>query len=373
MKVVCSGMDYRVFKDDVCTYDELPAGYYHVVKTQTGFFLTKQNNFEKEDRKLYGDIESKINKVVRSYEISNKNLGVILSGVKGIGKSLFARNLSIAMYEKGLPIIIIDKYYDGLIEFLSDIDQRCVILFDEFDKVFKVKYDDSNTNKDPQTYMLSLFDGVYPGKKLFVITCNDIDNVNEYIVNRPGRFHYHFIFNYPSIEDSKAYILDNVPDIDDKNLKDILDFCNLVPLNYDCLEAICFELRLGNDFKESINDLNIIKSDDIYKYYPTLYFKDGSTIKLKKITVNIFERNEFYGVVYILGNNNCDYCGRLRFDSSNSEFVDGRIIITKGVELKFDPDDLDDPKYVELSKRVITKLELVPYRLSVSLMNRFFV
>ena len=41
--------------------------------------------------------------------------------------------------------------------------------------------------------MLSLFDGLDNGKKLFVITCNEVERLNAYLLNRPGRFHYHFV------------------------------------------------------------------------------------------------------------------------------------------------------------------------------------
>ena len=63
---------------------------------------------------------------------------------------------------------------------------------------------------DPQSGLLSLFDGTSQGKKLFIITCNSLSKLNDYLVNRPGRFHYHFRFEYPSSEEIMEYLTDKL-------------------------------------------------------------------------------------------------------------------------------------------------------------------
>ena len=53
----------------------------------------------------------------------------------------------------------------------KEIEQEVMILFDEFDKTFgSIKAADGMA--DPQTEMLTLFDGLSQGKKMFVITAN---------------------------------------------------------------------------------------------------------------------------------------------------------------------------------------------------------
>ena len=59
---------------------------------------------------------------------------MILSGHKGIGKSLFAKLLSIEAIRNGIPVIIADKYIPGIAAYIESIDQRVMVLFDEFDK-----------------------------------------------------------------------------------------------------------------------------------------------------------------------------------------------------------------------------------------------
>ena len=113
---------------------------------------------------------------------------------------------SIKAIQNGYPLIIVNTYIPGIADFLSQIDQEIVVLLDEFDKTFNGGKDNSNNAKDPQTEMLTLFDGINSGKKMFIVTCNDLRGLNDYLVNRPGRFHYHFRFEYPQAEEIREYM-----------------------------------------------------------------------------------------------------------------------------------------------------------------------
>ena len=86
------------------------------------------------------------------------DLGVILSGDKGIGKSLFSKMLGIKAKESGIPVILVDEYIPGIANFLDDIEQTVMVLFDEYDKTFDEK------KYNCQAEMLSLFDGMSAGK-----------------------------------------------------------------------------------------------------------------------------------------------------------------------------------------------------------------
>ena len=58
--------------------------------------------------------------------------------------------------------------------------------------------------------MLTLFDGFSTGKKMFIVTCNSLYDLNDYLVNRPGRFLYHFRFDYPTAEEITQYLQDKL-------------------------------------------------------------------------------------------------------------------------------------------------------------------
>ena len=169
----------------------------------SGFFLTAHPDLTVIEEKVYGNHEKKADKVLNAFKNVNRNFGVILSGQKGIGKSLFARVLARKSLAQGYPLIIVDQYIPGIANFIASIDQEVLVLFDEFEKSFGKC---SDNERDPQEEMLSLFDGVNGGKKLFIITCNKSSDLNEFLINRPGRFHYHFTFSNPSPEEIEEYL-----------------------------------------------------------------------------------------------------------------------------------------------------------------------
>lgn len=291
MQVVNTGNTYRIYDDSMQTYDHLPAQAYTVCfHPQQGFWLEKFSELEINE-KIYGVHTEKVNKVFNSFKGFARNLGVILSGDKGIGKSLFAKLLCIKSIENGYPLIIVNSHIPGIATFLSEIEQEVVVLFDEFDKTFYAGRSNDNTAKDPQTEMLTLFDGISMGKKLFVITCNNLSSLNDYLVNRPGRFHYHFRFDYPQAEEIREYLQDKLDEKYWTEINDVISFSKKINLNYDCLRAIAFELALGLKFKDAIADLNIINmTAEIYDL--ELVLSDGTTLARKNIHLNMFDDSE---------------------------------------------------------------------------------
>lgn len=288
MQIVNTGNIYRIYDNSVQTSQKLPVHAYQVEFSQrSGFYLSDYDDIVVSE-KIYGVQEEKVFKVLNSFEIFKRNLGVILSGDKGIGKSLFAKLLAIRGMKNGYPVIIVNCYYPGIADFLSSIQQEVIVLFDEFDKTFSNKPEDSNSLNDPQTEMLTLFDGLGQGKKLFIITCNELRNVNDYLVNRPGRFHYHIRFEYPTATEIEEYLKDKIPFEYYSEIKKVVQFGRKVNLNYDCLRAIAFELSLGSAFEDAIQDLNILRS---FKeaYNAILYFEDGGKTKVHEAYFDLFE------------------------------------------------------------------------------------
>ena len=84
MKLVAFGNTYHVYSDDVKTYDTLPAGYYRIEYDQmTGYSIKKMDRDFEVNEKVYGVNQEKVYKVLHSYKLFNRNLGVLLSGDKG--------------------------------------------------------------------------------------------------------------------------------------------------------------------------------------------------------------------------------------------------------------------------------------------------
>lgn len=282
---------YDIFDNTMQVYDKLPAQPYVVrFSKNRGFFLEKFNDLEIKESKIYGVHESKVVKVLNMFESQNRNLGVILSGDKGIGKSLFSKILSNAAIQKGIPLIIVDTYIQGISSYLESIEQEVMVLFDEFDKTFG-EVSSENGKASPQTELLTLFDGISTGKKLFVITCNNIKKLSDYFINRPGRFHYHFRFDYPSPEEIREYLMDKLKEKYYKEIDNVISFAGKIQLNYDCLRAIVTELNTGLTFSEAIKDLNIINTTEVLCDVFVKY-NNGLVLSNMNRHINFFENKE---------------------------------------------------------------------------------
>lgn len=281
MRVVQTDEILRIYGDSLKVYDQIPPATYVVRFTKLqGFFLEQRDNLVVNE-KAYGVHDAKAHKIIDSFGAFDRNLGVLLSGDKGIGKSMFARTLSVLAIEKRLPVILVDTAYTGISDYLSSIKQEVLVLFDEFDKVFAEKDDE-----DAQASLLTLFDGTDNGKKLFVITCNDIYKINDFIVNRPGRFHYHIRFAYPTPEEIEVYMKDHLDEQYYGEIRPVVEFSMRMDLNYDCLRSIAFEINRGLTFKEAIQDLNIVRVED-ERYNVDLIYDNGvvATVCDKKFDI----------------------------------------------------------------------------------------
>lgn len=267
MNIVNTGTNYKIFDNSVTVSEKLPNLTYKINFNQmSGFSLTATDELEVRE-KVYGNANHRVDKILNAFANAERNLGVILSGTKGCGKSLTARLAA----SRGLyPVLLADCAYPGLGDFIMSIKQEVIVIFDEFEKHF-----DERNDEHGQEDLLSLFDGIDGGKKLFIITCNETYHLNEFLLNRPGRFHY--LFNYSKLSDNDIhdYLADNLSDR--SIIPNVIKYSKYVDFTYDVLRAICFDLNLGYPLDETMNDLNITVGRK--NYTVVLTFANGETYK----------------------------------------------------------------------------------------------
>ena len=200
-------------------------------------------------KKIYGGTGLE-ERILKSFNSSNKSVGVLLEGLKGSGKTLFSKVLA---KKSGLPIIIVDEEYpvQRAVEFFAKIKQPICLLFDELEK---------NTYFWRTDKLLKLLDGVQPGpKKLTIMTCNNIDNLDDNLKDRCSRIRYYIHYDGLSLSSIQEIVNDVVENESNKNgLADKI-FNSVKTKSYDNIISICKEINIFPDmlFEDIMSIMNI--------------------------------------------------------------------------------------------------------------------
>ncbi|MCK4841452.1 MAG: AAA family ATPase [Methylococcales bacterium] len=244
----------------------------------SNFFLEKATDFIIPP-KLYGDITEKAERILSTFKDRKQSTGILLSGEKGSGKTQLAK---LVVKQANLPVILVNEPYTGTIfnQFISSIDEECIILFDEFEKVYA---------DDKQQALLTLFDGITMVKKLFILTCNADFKINQNLLNRPSRIYYHL--SYKGLDENciREFCQDTAPNLTNK----ILIISKLFKaFNFDMLKTILEEcLRYGTEPGDTLSFLNIEPDSSEEAYTVELSHPTTKIIRWDtEITGNIFSR-----------------------------------------------------------------------------------
>jgi hypothetical protein len=302
-----SGSTYRVASDEAMDiHRKLPAGNYVIKLNEMSgeLYLESIEDFTIPN-KIYGNCLKNTDKIIRTFMDRDNATGVMMTGEKGSGKTLLTKNVSIELAKQGVPTIVINSPWcgDKFNTFIQNIEQPCAILFDEFEKTY---------NRDEQESILTLLDGVFPTKKLFMITCNDKWRVDIHMRNRPGRIYYMLDFKGLDATFIREYCADNLEN--KTHVETIVNVGSLfAEFNFDMLKALIEEMNRYNESPQEALEMLNAKPEF-----------DGGTEYAMKIVHN----------------------GR-EVKSGRRETFEGNPLQPKGVEIEFDSDpDDDESEYI---------------------------
>lgn len=290
-----SGKTFRVSsKEAMDLHEKLPAGNYVIKKDEMSgqLFLESIDAFEIKG-KQYGDLTRNTGRIMSTFLDRPATTGVMLAGEKGSGKSLLAKAVSIDAYKQGIPTIVINAPWAGdkFNSFIQSIEQPCVILFDEFEKVY---------DRESQEAILTLLDGVFPSKKLFVLTCNDKWRVDAHMRNRPGRIYYMLDFKGLTADFIIEYCEDNLKA--KEHIDKIVQIASLfTEFNFDMLKALVEEMNRYNEAPEvALKMLNAKPEfDNGTAKYAVELSVEGVPIERKDIDKQQWQGNPLSGAIHI--------------------------------------------------------------------------
>ena len=295
-----SGNTYRIARKEALDITEhLPGGNYTVVKDpMSGQLYLEQIDAFNNPSKIYGDCLRHTDRIVNTFIDRPNATGVMLTGEKGSGKTLLTKNVCAKLATMDIPTIVINAPWCGDVfnSFIQSIEQPCAILFDEFEKVY---------DKDDQEKILTLLDGVFPSKKLFLLTSNDKWRVDFHMRNRPGRIYYMIDFKGVDANFIREYCNDNLNN--KAHIERIVSVASMFKeFNFDMLKAMVEEMNRYNETpQEALSMLNAKPEFDGNTKYEVKIVHDGKEI---------------------------EYSGNYR----------GNPLSPDGVEIGFDPDPEDD-------------------------------
>jgi len=237
-------------------------------------FLSKVNDEFTFDYKLYG-LESKfIDRVVKTYSATNGNLGILLNGLKGTGKTVTAKQIANKLNQ---PVILVDAPHKGLPTFLNSISQNITIFIDEYEK----QYRDSSS-------MLTIMDGALNSefRRVFLLTTNEL-YVEKNMIERPSRVRYLKKFDNLTPEIVEEIIDDCLENKEFK--RECINYiASIETITVDTVKAIVSEVNIHNEGPSTFSDIFNVKKIN-GRYNVQLREKDGTLSQIAG-SVSVYPR-----------------------------------------------------------------------------------
>ena len=303
-----------------------------MIPTKMGPKLTPLDDFKLSHGKIYGNSQVRANHIVEAFRKNDDehNLGVLLSGGRGLGKTLTTR-LVIEQLKDDYPVVVISEYMAGMVDFLSHL-KNTIILMDEFEKFMSGNInDDDNENKQTkQESILSVLDGnTGSSGNLYLLTVNNTHKLDENLISRPGRIRYHYIYESENASVVRSYCKDNLND--QSKIEEVVKV--LGTTKYVSMDII-------SSFVDELNKFPDLSPTDVREYF----------------NLDVFNSKLKYSVLLKTPDGNFTYSKVMSSDSSeiwlNMSHLDYKKLL-KAKGIKEDSDEADNLDYISSIKITI--------------------
>ena len=242
----------------------LNPGVYVLQMNKQGFFLEERPGGFEMPEKIYGLEEAFIHRVVHTFRQTDRNMGVLLTGIRGTGKTVTAETIAIQL---GLPIILIMQDYPGIIDFIDTIPHDCTYLVDEFEKVFSMRNPgeesiSGGSMEAGPSKLLPIMDGALNSKhrKVFILTTNRL-TVEPNLLQRPGRIRY--LRNFTNLSrESIEMLVDDLLTRKELRTETITFLARMEIITIDLVKAVIEEMNIHGGSPEALEGVMNIKMLD---------------------------------------------------------------------------------------------------------------
>lgn len=268
---------------------ELPRGIYRYVADPLGgrWWLEKTASRFEFPYKIYGHYDPILRRVETAWSKLDSNLGILLNGIKGTGKTITAQMIANWGIDNSFLVLVVTSPIP-LTEVLGKISQSALVIFDEFEK--------THSENEAQQSLLTAIDGMARNqhRRMFVFTTND-KTVNHNFIDRPSRIRYCWEFNRlaDNVLDS---LIDDLLDPDLRHLRpSLIAYLNTRKvLSIDVAKTVISEVNIFREDPETFSEVLGLSEQDAKGF--TLEILDSKRNPIRTLANNFHlqqgERNQ---------------------------------------------------------------------------------